>query len=98
MYIVNGIAYAGNPEPLLHVENVRPLDGYNLKVRFTDGVQTVVDLSPLLTGQVFTPLKDKTVFDQVYIDNGAPAWCDGEIDIAPEWLYDHGTPVDDLKG
>jgi len=40
-------------------------------------------------------LKDEQLFRQVYIDYGVPVWNDGEIDIAPEALYEQGLPVED---
>ena len=41
----------------------------------------------------FRPLKDKALFDGVYVDYGAPVWDDGAVDIAPEYLYKNGTGV-----
>lgn len=36
---------------------------------------------------------NKNVFNSVYIDYGVPVWNDGDIDIAPEYLYKHGIPA-----
>ena len=90
MYVKDGIAYAGEPIPILGVVSVRPLEGYKLRVRFTDGLRCTVDLSPILDSPAFMPLKDKTVFEQVYVEDGIPMWNDGDIDIAPEWLRENG--------
>jgi hypothetical protein len=38
----------------------------------------------------FAPLKDEETFKNVYIDYGVTVWNDGEIDIAPELLYEKG--------
>ena len=38
MYIVDDIAYAGEVTPLIKVRGVRPLDNYELWVRFRDSV------------------------------------------------------------
>ena len=94
MYIKDGIAYAGDPRPILGVLSARPLEGHTLKVQFTDGTQAVVDMSPLLSGAAFAALRDKTVFDQVAVEHGIPMWREGEIDIAPEWLCEHGQPIE----
>ena len=93
MYIVDGIAYADNPKPLLKVRGVRPLDGFRLWVRFSTGETRIADCTPLLSQPAFVPLRDPALFGGVYLDCGVPVWNDGEIDIAPEYLYDHGTAV-----
>ena len=90
MYIENGIAYAGEPRPLLKVYGVRAMDDYILWVRFSTGETKTFDFKPLLSKVAFAPLKEKQVFNGVYIDYGVPVWCDGDIDIAPEYLYENG--------
>ena len=93
MYIVNGIAYAGEPEPSIRVGGVRPLDDYKLWVRFSTGEAKIFDFKPLLDAPGFAPLRDEDIFKQVYIDYGVTVWQDGEIDIAPEKLYEEGVAV-----
>ena len=39
----------------------------------------------------FVPLKNPEMFRGVYIDYGVPVWDDGEIDVAPEYLYRNAT-------
>ena len=94
MYIKDGIAYAENPKPLLKVSGVRPLPNYKLWVRFNTGEAKVFDFSEILSAPAFSPLKDKEVFNSVYIDYGVAVWNDGDIDIAPEYLYEHGVSVE----
>ena len=93
MYIVNGIAYAGEPATAVKVSGVRPLDDYKLWVRFNTGEAKIFDFKPLLAAPAFAPLKDESVFKQVYIDYGVTVWQDGDIDIAPEKLYEEGVAV-----
>ena len=90
MYVKNGIAYAGEPEPMLSVVGVRPLEGHWLWVRFSTGEIRVFDFKPLLKFPAFTPLANEKVFAAVGIDYGCPMWNDGEIDIAPETLLAGG--------
>lgn len=92
MYIRNGIAYAGEEKPMLKVNGVRPLDNYKLWLRFSTGEARVFDCTPLLLMPAFAPLADMNVFKGVYIDYGVPVWNDGDIDIAPEMLYDQSVP------
>ena len=48
MYISDGIAYAGEQEPVIKVCGVRPLAGHKLWLRFTTGEAKVFDFTPLL--------------------------------------------------
>lgn len=97
MYIINGIAYAGEQGKPVKVCGVRPLDNHVLWVRFTDGQAKTFDFTPLLETPGFAPLKEADLFRQVYIDYGVVSWNDGDIDISPEYLYEHGTTVQPRK-
>lgn len=92
MYIVGDMVYGD--EPLLKVTALRPLDGYNLWLRFSDGVTKICDFSSELDGKVFRPLKDKKIFDAVELLHGCPTWCNGEVDVAPEFFYETGVIVE----
>ena len=68
-----------------------PADGYEVRVRFDDGLTARVDLSYLLKyGGVFEPLRDLAYFRQLRADRDAATivWPN-EADIAPETLYLH---------
>lgn len=87
MYIINGIAYAGEPKESIRVKAVRPLDDLYLMITFSTGEKRIYDATPLLKYPVYQALKDKSVFERVYVECGTLVWNDGEIDIAPENLY-----------
>ena len=91
MYIVDGIAYAGDPAPVIKVSGVRPMRDHKLWVRFSTGIAKIVDFTPLLKTPALAPLADEEIFRSVYIARGVTVWNDGEIDIAPEFLYEHGV-------
>lgn len=97
MYIINDVAYAGEPEPMIKIKSVRPLNEYKLWVRFSTDETKIFDFKPLLDDPVFIPLKDKNVFDHVYVDYGVTVWNDGAIDIAPEKLYTEGIAVNNAE-
>ena len=42
-------------------------------------------------------LKDKNTLQQFHISDTLE-WCNGTIDIAPEYIFEHGEPVDDENG
>lgn len=93
MFIKDGIAYAGEQPQPVRVCGVRALDDYRLWVRFTTGETKMFNFSPLLNSPAFAPLQDEELFRQVYIDYGTPAWQNGDIDIAPEYLYEHAQAL-----
>ena len=93
MYELNGIVYADDPAPLKTIKYVRPLQDYKLLIRFSTEEEKEVDISGLLNEPAFRTLRDRNVFQSVYVDYGTVVWCNGTIDIAPEYLYDIGVPV-----
>lgn len=94
MYIIDGIAYAGEPVHPVKVSGVKPLPDYRLWIRFDNGEMRVFDFKPLLDKAGFAPLKDVKLFSGVYIDYGVATWQNGDIDIAPDYLYENSVPVD----
>jgi hypothetical protein len=90
MYIQDGIVYAGDYKPVLKVVSVRPMETYLLCITFSTGETKIFDCKPLLQTGVFRVLSELSVFNAVYLEHGAPTWCNGSIDIAPEWLYEDG--------
>ena len=81
---------------VLHIIDVEVCGPHSLDVRFNDGVRKKVDLTPLLTGPVFQPLRDPAYFARVVVDPraGTVVWPNG-ADLAPEALYDlpdNGSP------
>ena len=93
MYIVNGIAYAGESQPVIKVKSVRPMEGYTLLLRFFDDEFRIFDFKPLLKYPCYAALSDKIVFDTVYVDYGSTVWNNGDIDIAPEYLFENSIPA-----
>lgn len=94
MYVKDGIAYAGSQAGPIKVLGVRALEDFQLWVRFSTGEAKVIDFKPLLKEACFAPLRDRAVFRDVYIDYGCTVWADGDIDIAPEYLYENGEAAE----
>jgi hypothetical protein len=59
--------------------------GYQLRLRFSDGAEKVVDFSRWLGGEVFRPVVNKRQFKRFFIAGGTVCWPNG-ADIAPETL------------
>ena len=69
------------------VEEARALPSYRLWLRFSDGVEGVVDLSHLVGTGVFSAWEDPAQFEAVEVaEFGAPEWPGG-IDLCPDSLY-----------
>jgi hypothetical protein len=69
----------------VHVTAVQYVDDYKLRLTFNNGVTGVVDLQPELYGEIFEPLQDKALFQQVYLTGRTIEWPNG-ADFAPEFL------------
>lgn len=66
---------------------VKPLDGFRLWLRFSDGFEGVADLSDLAGRGVFSAWNTPGLFANVMVtEQGAVAWGD-EIDLCPDTLY-----------
>jgi len=66
---------------------VKALPGYKLWVKYADGVEGEVDLSPLVGKGVFMLWNDPAFFEKVYIGpHREIAWSD-EIDLCPDAIY-----------
>ncbi len=71
---------------LIRVTDVKPVGDYKLRVCFDDGLSGVLDFSTLLTGRVFSVLKEADLFRPARVCYGTIVW-DGDIDMAPEYLH-----------
>ena len=74
---------------LKDIVEVRPLAGYQLRLRFEDGVQGEVDLEGAIKFEgVFAPLKERAYFEQVRVhpELGTIYWPNG-ADLDADVLY-----------
>jgi hypothetical protein len=78
----------------IRIETVEPLDGYVLRLGFSDGTARDVDLEPELWGAVFEPLRDPGLFRQVAVDGelGTIVWPNG-ADMDPVVLHGDRRPA-----
>jgi hypothetical protein len=74
---------------MLHVLSVEYRGGHRLRLLFSDGVEGEADLSAVLEGPVFAPLRDPAAFAAVRLDREfrTITWPNG-ADFAPEFLRD----------
>lgn len=80
---------------LPRVDSVVVLDGYRVRLVFTDGLARELDLEPLLRGPVFASLRtDRALFESVTVDPelGTIVWPNG-ADIDPDVLHGDHEPA-----
>ena len=71
---------------VLAFETVAP---YTLRIQFNDGTHQVINFEPVLAGELYGPLRDGAMFDQVRLDGEVHTlvWPNG-ADFDPETLHD----------
>lgn len=73
---------------LLDVISVEARPNNELYLTFENGEHRIFDMTPYLNKRPFSGLKGSPTFFLATVDYGTVVWP-GNIDIAPETLYDH---------
>lgn len=92
MIISNGMCYADGRTPVLKIVEAKSRGGYELDVLFNNGDRRIFDGCKLLAGEVFAPLTDENVFNDFKLDYETLTWLGGEVDVAPEFVYENSIP------
>ena len=79
-------------ETLLDVVRVAAQEDYTLLLVFENGERRRFDMKALLDRKPFSRLKDSPLFLKATVAYGTVVWP-GDIDIAPETLWDRSEPV-----
>ena len=77
------------PHPMHRVTAFSIVGPYTLEILFEDGLRRQINFLPVLEGELFGPLKDLTVFNQVRVDSEGYTlvWPNG-ADFDPATLHD----------
>ena len=80
------------PHGICRVTGFAKVGPYTLRVDFDDETSQVIDFEPVLRGDLFGPLRDASVFDEVKIDSEVHTlvWPNG-ADFDPAILHDWPT-------
>jgi hypothetical protein len=83
--------------PIHKVRSVKIVAPYTLRVGFDDVTEQVIDFRPVLAGELYGPLHDLSIFNQVRIDHEVHTlvWPNG-ADFDPATLHDWPEAVDAL--
>lgn len=76
---------------MIDVVRVVAKPDYTLFLEFENGEERIFDMDPLMNRKPFDQLKGP-LFMKATIDYGTVVWP-GNIDIAPETLYDRSRPA-----
>lgn len=78
---------------LLDVVSVQTRPDFQLDLEFENGERRRFDVTPYLHYPVFRRLENPGFFSLARVEYGTVVWP-GNIDIAPETLYDLSVPVE----
>jgi hypothetical protein len=76
------------------VLSAQAIDDHTLVILFDNQQRRKYDVAPLLSREMFAPLKDCALFRAVRVEQGgyAVAW-NSDIDISEYELWSHGEPM-----
>ena len=79
------------------VRSFQVIGPYTLNVKFEDDTEQVINFEPILGGELFAPLRDLALFNQVRLDSEAQTlvWPNG-ADFDPATLHDWPQVVEAL--
>ncbi len=72
----------------MDVISVKTTVNFQLELEFANGEHKRFDMKPLLKMKPWNCLVNLKLFETVCVDYGTVTWLNGEIDVAPETLYD----------
>ncbi len=77
---------------MIQVTSVEALSDFRLMLTFNSGERRCFEMRPYLRYPVFRRLENPAFFALVRVDYGTATWP-GEIDIAPETLYERSDDM-----
>jgi hypothetical protein len=81
---------------LIRIADVQALDGFRLRLWLTDGTVVERDVSALLSGPLFEPVRaDPACFRGVRAEGGTVVWPNG-ADLCPDTLIWGGAPPESV--
>ena len=77
------------PHAIHQVTGFELLGGFRLRIEFEDQTEQTIDLEPVLSGEIYGPLRSPSIFQQVRLDPEVRTlvWPNG-ADFDPATLHD----------
>jgi hypothetical protein len=84
--------------PIYRVKSFENVAPYTLRIHFDDGTDQTINFQPVLAGELYGPLRDLALFNQVRVDPEVHTliWPN-EADFDPATLHDWPQHIDELK-
>jgi len=54
--------------PIYHITQFEIVAPYTIRIKFDDNTDQTINFEPVLYGEIYSPLRDLTVFNQVRLD------------------------------
>lgn len=77
---------------LIDVIDAKTQDDFQLMIEFRNGEKRRFDMRPLLEMKPWNRIASPALFNRLRVECGTVVWP-GNIDIAPETLYDDSVPA-----
>jgi hypothetical protein len=83
--------------PIYRIVSFENVGAYTLRITFDDGTERTINFLPVLSGEIYAPLRDLALFNAVRIDPDVRTlvWSNG-ADFDPATLRDWPEYVDAL--
>ena len=84
--------------PIYRVVECQMVEDYTLRIGFDDGTFQTINFQPVLVGELYGPLQDISLFNQVEIDPEVHTlvWPNG-ADFDPATLHDWAEQIEELE-
>jgi hypothetical protein len=54
--------------PIYHITEFEIVGPYTLRIKFNDNTEETINFEPILHGEIYSPLRDLSLFNQVSLD------------------------------
>lgn len=89
MFVIDGIAYAGEKNAELTLTEAKSVGDFILLLTFSSGEQRPFDGTEMIKLPAFEPLRTPEAFSAFSLNRGLLTWRNGSLNISADYLYDN---------